>query len=146
MPSLEFAVTVCVLLHRNGRWLLSVRSPDVAYAPGRLGLVGGHVEADSPTPNVLELTARREVAEETGLELAAVPLTYLESEFFVTEHGERQVTVTFVAQAPAAAVPTLTAPAELSEVGWWTREDVAADPRCPPWLPGLIDRAAASLG
>ena len=141
MPSLEFAVTVCVLLHRNGRWLLSVRSPEAAYAPGLLGLIGGHVEVDSPTPNVLELTARREVAEETGLNLAAVPLTYLESEFFVTENGERQVTVTFIAQAPTDAVPSLTAPAELSEVSWWSREDVAADPRCPPWLPGLIDRA-----
>ena len=141
MPRSEFAVTVCVLLHRNGRWLLSVRSPGVAYAPGRLGLVGGHVEVDSPTRDVLELTARREVAEETGVDLAGVPLTYLESEFFVTEQGERQVTVTFVAQAPAEAVASIAAPAELSEVGWWTREDVAADPRCPPWLPDLLRRA-----
>ena len=145
MPGPEFAITVCVLLHRNGRWLLSVRSPDVAYAPGRLGLVGGHVEVDSPTPDVLEVTARREVAEETGLDLASMRLAYLESEFFVTEGGERQVTVTFVASAPARAVASITAPAELSEVGWWTRDEVAADPRCPPWLPGLIDRAAASL-
>jgi 8-oxo-dGTP pyrophosphatase MutT (NUDIX family) len=145
VPAPEFAVTVCVLLHRNGRWLLSVRSPGVAYAPGRLGLVGGHVDVDSPTPAVLEVTARREVAEETGLDLAAVPLTYLESEFFVTGQGERQVTVTFVAPAPAAAVASVTAPAELSEVGWWTRREVAADPRSPPWLPGLLDRAAATL-
>ena len=142
----EFAVTVCVLLHRQGRWLLSIRSPDVAYAPGCLGLVGGHVEVDSPIPGVLEVTARREVSEETGLDLAAVPLTYLESEFFVTEQGERQVTVTFVARAPADAVASVAAPAELSEVGWWTREEVAADSRCPPWLPELLDRAAASLG
>ena len=145
MSGPEFAVTVCVLLHRNGRWLLSVRSPDVADAPGRLGLVGGHVEVDSPTPDVLEVTARREVAEETGVDLAAVPLAYLESEFFVTEGGERQVTVTFVASAPADAVASITAPAELSEVGWWTPDEVAADPRCPPWLPRLIDRAAATL-
>ena len=145
MPGNEFAVTVCVLLHRSRKWLLSVRSPDVAYAPGRLGLVGGHVEVDSPTTNVLEVTARREVAEEVGLDLATVPLTYLESEFFVTEQGERQVTVTFVGPAPADAVASVTAPAELSEVGWWTREEVAADSRCPPWLPELLDRAAASL-
>ncbi len=145
MARSEFAVTVCVLLHRNGRWLLSVRSPGVAYAPGRLGLVGGHVEVDSPTRDVLELTARREVAEETGVDLAGVPLSYLESEFFITEQGERQVTITFVAQAPAEAVASLTAPAELSEVGWWTRDEAAADPRCPPWLPRLIDRAVASL-
>ncbi len=145
MPHSVFTVTVCVLLHRDGRWLLSVRSPDVAYAPGRLGLVGGHVDMESPTLNVLELTARREVAEETGLDLAAVPLDYLESEFFVTEDGERQITVTFVAAAASGAVPSVAAPAELSEVGWWTREEAAADPRCPPWLPALLDRAVATL-
>ena len=128
-------------MYRNGSWLLSVRSPDAAYAPGRLGLVGGHVEVDSPTPNVLEATARREVAEETGLDLSAVSLTYLESEFFVTEQGERQVTVTFVAPAPPDATASIAAPAELSEVGWWTREQAAADPRCPDWLSDLLDRA-----
>jgi ADP-ribose pyrophosphatase YjhB (NUDIX family) len=145
VPGPEFAVTVCVLLHRNGSWLLSVRSPGVVYAPGRLGLVGGHVEIDSPTRDVLEVTARREVAEETGLDLAEVSLSYLESEYFVTEQGERQITVTFVAPAPTGAAASIAAPAELSEVGWWTRDEVAADPRCPPWLPGLIDRAAATL-
>jgi 8-oxo-dGTP pyrophosphatase MutT (NUDIX family) len=134
-----------VLLHRNGSWLLSIRSPNAAYAPGRLGLVGGHVEVDAPTLNVLEATARREIAEETGLDLAAVRLTYLESEFFVTDRGERQVTVTFVSPAPAGVAATITAPDELSEVGWWTREQAAADPRCPPWLPDLLDRAAATL-
>jgi 8-oxo-dGTP pyrophosphatase MutT (NUDIX family) len=133
------------LLHRNGKWLLSIRSPDVAYAPGRLGLVGGHVEVDSPTRNVLEITARREMAEETGLDLTAVPLTYLESEFFVTERGERQITVTFVAVGPPDAAASVTAPAELSELGWWTPDQVAADPRCPPWLPGLLERAVAAL-
>jgi 8-oxo-dGTP diphosphatase len=145
VPGIEYAVTVCVLLHRDGRWLLSVRSPDAEYAPGCLGLIGGHVEVNSPTPNVLEVTARREMAEETGLDLAAVPLAYLESEFFVTEQGERQVTVTFVASAPPDAAASVAAPAELSDVGWWTREDAAADPRCPPWLPALLDRAADAL-
>jgi 8-oxo-dGTP pyrophosphatase MutT (NUDIX family) len=145
LPSREYAVTVCVLLNRNGGWLLSVRSPDAGYAPGRLGLIGGHVEVDTPTLNVLEATARREVAEETGLDLTAIPLTYFESEFFVTDRGERQVTVTFVAPAPAGAAAAVAAPAEVSEVGWWTRDEVAADPRCPEWLPDLLDRAAAAL-
>jgi ADP-ribose pyrophosphatase YjhB (NUDIX family) len=142
----EFAVTACVLLHRNREWLLSVRAPDVAYAPGRLGLIGGHVEVVSPALHVLEVTARREVAEETGLELSGVQLSYLESEFFVTEQGERQITVTFVAPAPDDLAATVTAPAELTEVGWWTRDEAAADPRCPEWLPELLDRAAALLG
>lgn len=139
-----FAVTVCVLLHRDEAWLLGVRAPGVAYAPGRLGLIGGHVEADAPAADVLEQTARREVAEETGLDLTGVRLTYLESEFFVTDGGERQVTVTFLAPAPAGQLPTADA-LELTEVGWWTADQAAADPRCPDWLPDLLSRAERAV-
>jgi 8-oxo-dGTP pyrophosphatase MutT (NUDIX family) len=132
---------VCVLVHRDGGWLLGVRAPGVAYAPGRLGLIGGHVEADAPAAQVLEATGRREVAEEVGLDLTGVPLTYLDSEYFVTEGGERQVTVTLLAPAPPGQEPRVADPAELTEVGWWTADQAAADPRCPPWLPALLDRA-----
>ena len=48
-----------------------------------------------------------------------------------------------MASAPDGATPYVNAPDELTEVAWWTAADVAADPRCPPWLPALLDRAAA---
>ena len=133
-----------MLVHRDGGWLLGVRAPGLAYAPGRLGLIGGHVEADAPAAGVLEETGRREVAEEAGLDLAGVPLSYLESEYFVTERGERQVTVTFLAPAPPGQEPRADA-AELTEVGWYTAKQAAADRRCPPWLPGLLRRADQAL-
>ncbi len=136
---------MCVLVHRDQAWLLGVRAPGVAYAPGRLGLIGGHVEADAPAAAVLEQTGRREVAEEVGLDLAGVPLTYLESEYFVTERGERQVTVTFLAPAPPAQEPRVADPLELIEVGWWTATRAAVDPRCPDWLPDLLRRADRTL-
>jgi 8-oxo-dGTP diphosphatase len=136
---------VCVLVHRDGAWLLGVRALGVSYAPGRLGLVGGHVEADAPAARVLEETGRREVAEEVGLDLADVALTYLESEYFVTDDGERQVTVTFLARAPFGQEPRVADPAELTEVGWWTADQAAADSRCPEWLPALLRRADRAL-
>ena len=142
MVGQRFAVTVCVLLRRDDRWLLSVRAAGVAYAPGSIGLIGGHVESSAPEPGVLESTARRELVEETGLDLAGVPLRYLESEYFVTPAGEPQITVTFVASAPDDATPYVNAPDELTEVGWWTAAEATGDPRCPPWLPGLLERAA----
>ena len=136
---------MCVLVHRDGTWLLTVRAPGVAYAPGRLGLVGGHVEADAPAAGVLEATGRREVAEEVGLDLGEVSLHYLESEYFVTDGGERQVTVTFLAVAPPGQEPRVADPVEVSEVGWWTADGAAADPRCPDWLPALLRRADQAL-
>lgn len=136
---------MCVLLHRDGRWLLSVRSPAAGYAPGALGLIGGHVEAVNPESEVLEATARRELLEETGLDLTGVDLDYLESEFFITGGGEPQITVTFLAPAPADAEARVAAPAELAEVGWWSPEEAAVDPRCPDWLPDLLTRAGAAV-
>jgi 8-oxo-dGTP diphosphatase len=137
-----YAVTVCVLIQRGDTWLLVVRAPKVAYAPNTIGMIGGHVDVAASQADVLEATARREVAEEVGLDLSALRLRYLESEFFITDAGERQITVTFTAQAPAEIKPYVNAPEELVEVGWWTLSDLEADPRCPSWLPPLIRRAA----
>jgi 8-oxo-dGTP diphosphatase len=136
------AVTVCVLIQRGDTWLLVVRAPTVGYAPNKIGMIGGHVEVINPVADILETTARREIAEEVGLDLSAERLTYLESEFFVTDDGERQITVTFRALAPRGAEPFVNAPDELTEVGWWTLSDLEADVRCPSWLPPLIRRAA----
>ena len=107
-----------------------------------IGMIGGHVDVTAPVASALEVTAQREVAEEVGLDLSEMALRYLESEFFITDGGERQITVTFTAQAPPGVEPFVNAPAELVEVGWWTLDDLEADPRCPPWLPAIIQRAA----
>lgn len=144
-------VTVCVVLHRAGRWLLTVRGAQVAHAPGTIGLVGGHVEVERPAtglepallePDVLENNARREVLEETGVDLAGVPLRYLGSESFRSDAGAAVLAVTFVADVPADALAVLAAPDEASEVGWWSLDELAADPRCPPWTLRLCRQAA----
>jgi 8-oxo-dGTP diphosphatase len=144
VDSRRYAVTVCVLIRRGDTWLLVLRAPDVAYAPNMIGLIGGHVEVTEPEAGVLEATARREVAEEVGLDLSEVPLSYLESEFFTTPGGEQQITVTFTASAPLGDEPSVNAPSELAEVRWWTISDLEADPRCPAWLPDLLHRADAA--
>jgi NADH pyrophosphatase NudC (nudix superfamily) len=139
-----YTVTVCVLIRRGDTWLLVLRAPEVAYAPNMIGLIGGHVEVTEPEAGVLEATARREVAEELALDLSEIPLTYLESEFFITPGGEQQITVTFIASALSDNEPSVNAPAELVEVRWWTISDLEADPRCPAWLPDLLRRANAA--
>lgn len=146
-------VTVCVALHRRSggerRWLLTVRGPEVAHAPGTLGLVGGHLELGTGghaepallEADVLELNARREVREETGLDLDRTRLTYLSSESFRSETGQPVLAVTFVAEVPPGAEAAIGAPDELSEVGWWSLTELAADPRCVPWTLRLCRQA-----
>ncbi len=129
-----------MLVAYDGRWLLGVRGPGVDYAPGSLGLIGGHVDAADAGPDVLRATVRRELREETGVDLTGSTLDYLESALF--EDGTAtQLTVTFVATAPAGVEAEVRAPAELTEVGWWSVAEAAAHPRCPAWLPPLLERA-----
>ena len=146
-------VTVCVALHRDGRWLLNVRGTDVDHAPGTIGLIGGHLElraepADEVAlleSDVLENTGRREVREETGVDLTATPLRYLGSEAFRSDGGGTVLAVTFVAEVPAGIEPVVAAPTELSEVGWWTLAELGADPRCVPWTLRLCRQAAGVI-
>lgn len=133
----RYSVTSCVLVRRDDRWLLSVRAPDIDYLPGSIGLIGGHVELSDSTEGVLESTARRELWEETGVDLAEVPLTYVSSTLFLIGQDDQHVSVTFVAEAPPGARPEVRSD-ELSEVGWWSVEELRSDPRTPPWLPALL--------
>ena len=136
----RYEANVCVLLHRAGRWLLAVRSPDVAYAPGQVGLIGGHVEP-VVGPDVFESTARREVAEETGLDLTDVELSYLSSELYLGDAGQPVLTVTYVGELPAGVEPRVAAPDELTAVGWWSHAELATVENCSPWVPPLVAAA-----
>lgn len=158
-----YVVNVCVALLRGAQWLLIVRHPDLGHAGGTLAVPGGKVEAPTGTPtetptetpagappgasadDILEATARRELAEEVGVDLTGVPLHYAESTFFVSDTGNPVVNVLFAAHLPPDATPYPAAPAEVSEVLWRTRPEVEAAADCPPWTVQNIRRAAAAL-
>ena len=138
-----FPVNVCAVLHQEGRWLLDVRAEDASYAPGTIGLIGGHVEVSDGPDRVLEFAIRREVAEESGIDLAATPLHYLESETYTGPDGDLVLTVTFTAELSPGTEPLSDKAIEEAELGWWTLEELEADPRCAPWTSRLIRRALA---
>lgn len=140
----RYEANVCVLLHRDGRWLLAERGAQVAYAPGQLGLIGGHVEPVTG-PDVFESTARREVLEEAGLDLTGVQLHYLSSELYLGEQSQPVLTVTYVAELPPGPEPHLSDPDELSAIGWWSLAELADAPNCAPWVPPLVASAVSLL-
>ena len=139
-----YEANVCVLLRRSGRWLLTVRAAHVTYAPGMIGLVGGHVEPVVGA-GVFEATARREALEETGLDLADVPLHYLSSELYRGAAEQPVLTVTYAGELPAGPEPRLADPDELAAVGWWTVAELLTADNCSPWLPPLLEAAADLL-
>ncbi|SEG79034.1 8-oxo-dGTP diphosphatase [Nonomuraea solani] len=134
-----FVVNVEVLLRRNGRFLLIRRGAQEAHAPGMLAGVGGKVEADGTGLDVLEETARREVAEEIGVDLSGVELGYVESGFFVTDDGDPVINVVFQGELPASAEPVAVSAEEVAGFVWLTPDEAGAD--CPPWLSRSLRRA-----
>lgn len=140
----RYEANVCVLLRRDGRWLLTVRGPGVAYAPGTIGMVGGHVEPVVGA-GVFEGTARREALEETGLDLREIELHYLSSELYLGTDDQPVLTVTYVGELPPGPEPRVTDPDELTAVGWWTPTALTEAENCPPWLPPLVAAAGELL-
>ena len=122
-----------------------MRADDASYAPGTIGLIGGHVEQTDGPERVFEFALQREVAEETGIDLAGTPLHYLESEAYTGADGATVLTVTYAAELPPGTEPIPDNAVEQAELAWWTLEDLEADPRCAPWTSRLVRRALAAL-
>ncbi len=141
----RFPVNVCAVLHRDGRWLLNVRADDASYAPGTIGLIGGHVERSDGPERVFESTVQREVAEECGIDLTGIPLLYLDSEAYLDSDGDLVLTVSYAAELPPGTEPSRQNAVEDSELSWWTLEDLEADPRCAPWTSRLVRRTLAAI-
>ena len=132
-----FVVNVEVFLHRGDRWLLIRRSEHEAHAAGTLGGVGGKVDAVATTTGlgagVLEATGRREVAEEIGVDLTGVDLSYVDSASFVTDDGDPVINVVFSGPLPPEAEPFAASTQEVAGITWLTLAEAEADPHCPPW-------------
>ncbi|MEV4110197.1 NUDIX domain-containing protein [Nonomuraea sp. NPDC049695] len=137
-----FVVNVEVFLERDGRWLLIRRGHQEAHAPGTLAGIGGKAEADGVESGILEQTARREVAEEVGVDLTGTDLTYVDSAFFVTDDGDPVINVVFRGELPPRARPVAAAPEEVAELVWLTLEEAEAHPDCPPWALRSLRRMA----
>ncbi|MFE2283853.1 NUDIX hydrolase [Streptomyces sp. NPDC059443] len=143
---MKYAINVDVALRRGDEWLLIVRGLNEEHAAGQLSLVGGTVDADSPGGDVLTDTARREVLEEIGVDLAEADLSYAESVFFVTDSGNPVINVVLAAQMPADAQPLIASPEEVADIRWATLPSLEGDKSCPPWTLQGVKRAALALG
>jgi len=138
-----FVVNVEVILERDNRWLLIKRGEQEAHAPGVLSGIGGKVEFGGAADCVLEDTARREVAEEVGLDLAGIDFRYAGSGFFVTDDGDPVVNVVFSGMMPAHAEPAAASPQEVAGIVWLTLAEAETNPDVPPWVLRSLRRAAA---
>jgi 8-oxo-dGTP diphosphatase len=107
-----------VLVMRRGRVLLGRRRG--SHGEGYYAAPGGHIEFGES----FEEAARREVREETGLEIADLKLLSVGNYIFKREDGERHyIDVDFVCEAPAGE-PQLAEPEKCDGWGWYDLNDL----------------------
>jgi 8-oxo-dGTP diphosphatase len=107
-----------VLVMRSGRVLLGRRKG--SHGEGYYAAPGGHVEFGES----FEQAARREVSEETGLEIADLRLLSVGNYLFKRDDGERHyIDVDFVCEAPAGE-PQLVEPEKCDGWEWYDLDDL----------------------
>lgn len=128
----------------EGRYLMAVRGAGEEHAAGLLSLIGGKVDVDEPTGDVLEATLHREILEETGVGVHP-DMAYVESKvFFGEENGERVpvVDVVFLCRYRDGTA-VVGDPDEVAEVRWMTADEISEHPKTPIWTRQSVERCEA---
>lgn len=131
-----YAVNVDGVVTRGEEYLLVERAADEDHAPGVLGLPGGTLEAPPGTDGALAAAARRELAEEVGVEVGAVE--YVCSGVFATDTGQQCLNVvTRCEQAGGAA--TARATDEVAGVHWLATAELRDHPDVPAFTETYVE-------
>lgn len=129
-----YVVNVAAAIYHAGKYLIITRGLNETNAPGTLSLPGGKIERAGQATGIVEQTLRREVREETSVEMQA-GLVYVRSKAFTTHNGMPVVDLMFLARY-ASGVPHPSAdaePGEIAGVAWMALEEVLGHPLAPAW-------------
>lgn len=104
-----------------------------------MSLVGGKVDLEGNSEDILERTIKREILEEVGV-IVKDQMHYVHSTSFVTDIGESVVNIVFLCEYESGeAYPK--SKDEVEEVYWFTMEDIESNPKSPIYLKESIQRA-----
>lgn len=137
-----FIVNVEGAIYHNEKWLLIRRSEKEEHAGGELALVGGQVDKEGVSSDILERTLIREIAEEVGIEVTN--LRYVNSSSFVTDSGEHVVDIVFLCDHQSGEAYAKS-PDEVDEVLWMTTEEIVNHQDLPVYLKNNIKLADGLL-
>lgn len=125
-----FVVNVEAIVRKQNQFLMITRSESDPYGAGWLTFPGGKVDSGADQSDILEDSVRREVLEETGIEVGEIK--YLKSKFFTTDENIGVVDVIFVCEY-ASGEPFTNDPKEVGSVHWMTEEDILEHPKTQVW-------------
>ena len=126
-----FIVNVEGAIYKSEKWLLIRRSEKEEHAGGSLSLVGGKVEKEGSSSDILEKTLKREITEEVGIEVSN--LRYVNSSSFVTDSGINVVDIVFLCNHESGEA-FAKSPDEVDEVIWMTTQQILNNSNLPSYL------------
>ncbi|QUW23589.1 NUDIX domain-containing protein [Sporosarcina sp. Marseille-Q4063] len=129
-------------IYKNGKWLLIERSLKEEHAGGTLSLVGGKVEFEGDSSDILERTLEREILEEVGIKVK--DLEYVNSSSFVTDSGLNVVDIVFLCEHESGEAYAKS-PDEVDGVIWFSTDQIISHSELPVYLKRNIELAELSL-
>jgi 8-oxo-dGTP diphosphatase len=138
-----FMVNVEGAIRKDDKWLIIERSKKEEHAGGLLSLVGGKVDHEGNSSDLLESTVRREIAEEVSIRVKE-SLQYVHNTSFVTDKGDHVINIVFLCEyAEGEAYPK--SPDEIENVWWLSTEEILNHPLAPSYLKDSIQQAEMKI-
>jgi 8-oxo-dGTP diphosphatase len=126
-----FIVNVEGAVFKDDKWLIIKRSEKEEHAGGMLSLVGGKVDLEGNSQDILERTVKREIMEEVDVDITE-NVSYVHNTSFVTDKGEHVINIVFLCEyAKGDAKPNC--PDEVADVFWMTYDEVLSHPNMAIW-------------
>ncbi|MEH7884355.1 NUDIX domain-containing protein [Bacillus sp. JJ1609] len=134
-----FIINVEGAIFRDGKWLIIESSTKEEHAGGLLSLVGGTVENEGNTKDLLERTLKRELYEEVGVTIKD-KVEFVRNTTFMLRDGKEVMDFVFLAEIESGE-PFAKSLDEVDKVLWLTTEETHVHPRSPIWLKESIQEA-----
>jgi 8-oxo-dGTP diphosphatase len=138
-----FIVNVEGAIIKDGKWLVIERSAKEEHAGGLLSLVGGTVENEENSRDLLENTLKREIFEEVGVVIKD-DVRFVGNSTFTIEGGREVLDNVFLCEIETGE-PFVKSPDEVEAVHWMTSEEIYSHFKSPIWLKGSIQQSEALL-
>jgi len=133
-----FVVNVEGAVLKDDKWLMIVRGEKEEHAAGGLALVGGQVDHEGFSSDILERTIEREMMEEVGLEVSV--LGYVSSSSFISDSNKHVVDVVFLCKIDSGNAYAKSED-EVETIVWKTTDEIVEDETLPDYLKNNIVRA-----
>lgn len=135
-----FHINVEGVILRDNKWLVIERSKKETHAGGLLSLVGGTVEHEGDSANILERTLKRELYEEVGIQIKD-EMVFVRNTSFKLPNGSEVLDIVFLCEIEKGE-PFAKSPDEVEAVYWMTTEEIMESVVTPIWLKESIQAAA----